>query len=809
MSDTNADIEIQMNQLEQPDFEEMAVPGNEYILPRNRARPREKTWKDEDEDESSSLRYFMSEPSLSEDDRSHLPMAGISLPFPQESFSGGDEDEDLDFSRPPHPPGPNIHHTSGQSVSSPGGNTSLSSWDSPHLMGKKVHMHFSTDTRRPRLRVDSPPPPNGPPRLLYQPRVADPLNEPALVHTKGPPEKTMRRGDSLAPSSRSNSSISIGQEQRATEFLNDLKIQSVGAVQDAGTDDFDSDRNTIKVEQGQLDTVIRTRYSRHINLQKPTSSLRPMDIATDAEMALNLTLSVSDGEDSKGEEGPLDWEQQPSTDDEKMAALRRRNRRQSSGKAVTGSHRRTRSGDAAAATLMTGGPNWKGMLADHLLIPLSLQEQDDEEEENDTAEELNLAPSQIRQSSSFGQAGTRWSRKPQSERPAKDGNEGFSVGSYGISHKQRKGRKPPRNRRTLSQDGIPDWGQSSMNFGEAQHLSPDQHHISSSSIPLLVGRSPGQPTDDASMSTLEGYGIETPLVWNQYGTSFGEHMPPIHISRTRPVYKDTTSGRHIRSSPTGNFPSQMSERLGDFGARAPSEGSVSSKESVFSWISRLLESKAKSSPQLHQSQHIHGLKTRPLSAADLGSGGGPDTDYSNSEDEHIDVFANQLHVVSGRDLNSTEMLFENKGFRGPAQNVLRERIVDSPFGFFGKKGQSPDNFKSRASFKPITNVVTDENTKDYATFVCARCGTRQREFFTVASVGNQFQSPAGYLALYFTVYVAASLYIFGLDEGWSSLDCVYFAVITLTTAGLGESEVLSNIFCCNLFDSHNHRSTGR
>jgi hypothetical protein len=306
-----------MNQLEQSDVEEMAVPGSEYFLPKSRARPREKNWNDEDEDESSSLRYFMSEPSLSEDDRSHLPMTGALLPFPQESFSGGDEEE------PSNTLGPNIHQTSGQSVSSPGGNTSLSSWDSPHLMGKKVRMHFSTDTRRQRLRVDTTQTTNGPPRLLYQPRLADLPDEQAPVHTKGLPEKTIRRGDSLAPSSHSNSSISLGREQLATEFLNDLKIQSVGAVQDAGTDDFDSDRNTTKVEQGQLDTVIRNRYSRHSNIQKPIDSQRPMELPTDAEMALNLSFSASDGEDSKREEEPLDREQQPSTDDGNMAVLRR------------------------------------------------------------------------------------------------------------------------------------------------------------------------------------------------------------------------------------------------------------------------------------------------------------------------------------------------------------------------------------------------------------------------------------------------------------------------------------------------------
>jgi hypothetical protein len=58
-----------------------------------------------------------------------------------------------------------------------------------------------------------------------------------------------------------------------------------------------------------------------------------------------------------------------------------------------------------------------------------------------------------------------------------------------------------------------------------------------------------------------------------------------------------------------------------------------------------------------------------------------------------------------------------------------------------------------------------------------------------------------YLTLYFAIYVTCSLFVFGLEEGWMPLDCIYFAVITLTTAGLGDFVPTSdtNKLICSLF----------
>jgi hypothetical protein len=110
--------------------------------------------------------------------------------------------------------------------------------------------------------------------------------------------------------------------------------------------------------------------------------------------------------------------------------------------------------------------------------------------------------------------------------------------------------------------------------------------------------------------------------------------------------------------------------------------------------------------------------------------------------------------------------------------------------------QSPDS-KFDQIMKKVTSVLDKPlyrprgqmelpDDKKYPTFFCPNCKTRQRAFLSVATASEQQSSPLGYLALYFALYMVSSLFIFGLEEGWQPLDCVYFSVITLTTAGLGD-----------------------
>jgi Ion channel len=125
-----------------------------------------------------------------------------------------------------------------------------------------------------------------------------------------------------------------------------------------------------------------------------------------------------------------------------------------------------------------------------------------------------------------------------------------------------------------------------------------------------------------------------------------------------------------------------------------------------------------------------------------------------------------------------------------------DRLEANNFENFTKRNAE----KASRHFLPKSDVVDGSDSK-YRFFTCPRCKTRQREFISVSSAPSQDSGPSGYLALYFALYVISSLFIFGLEEGWKPLDCIYFAVITLTTCGLGDfvPTTPGNKLICSLF----------
>jgi hypothetical protein len=145
------------------------------------------------------------------------------------------------------------------------------------------------------------------------------------------------------------------------------------------------------------------------------------------------------------------------------------------------------------------------------------------------------------------------------------------------------------------------------------------------------------------------------------------------------------------------------------------------------------------------------------------------SNYDDGSESMSDVDADGKIAVEQR-------VSDRSGIRGTS--VRRGTLPQSPFANIGKKSCEK---ASRSSFLPTSFSHDDAN---YPTFICPRCRTRQREFFTVENAAGQLEGPGSYLALYFAFYVICSLFIFGLEEGWKPLDCIYFAVLTLTTAGL-------------------------
>ena len=724
-------------------------------------------WRDDDEDTN----YFMSEPSVSEAESSeyvrpaHIP----SLLEPRADSPSSTSSKDLvEGGERSSPPPPQRQQGGGVAAypTSPG--TSLSSWDSPHLFRKQVKLYFS------------------------------PEKSSALEASNNAATKNRRASNQSTSSSSSTHRL----RQRSDQFLRDLKQYSVGAVKNARPEDFDSDRSNLNgADRHNVDAVIRN--VRNNNNAHP--AVPPVD--TDQDETLVMDLSTDEEEDEvikTTTDEPLDWEaKHSSADDEKTAERPRRARRGSGGghrraksgdaasppqkaKRGPGGHRRSRSGDAAAASLMTGGQNWKGMQFDRLPIPSEHDDEDEHEHSHDSEE--------IRKVTSTGNDSTPLSVDPN---VAVETSGGFALGSGKNGRTSKRPRRSQRVRRLVPR-AMNRLETNSTLEGEGMSRDVFSRHALESPrvIPKYVGRT--SPTNE-SLSTIDHYTSE-----RMESDSSGHGAGPRRRRNASDMDFYIPNRRHRTYSDADLFQPSLDHRVSDITVDSRGHGSTVSGWSnqhepklSTSWDphyeayrQRIEHYQLTDSPERPNGEHNYQFGDAPNETPDdTGS------DYSQSDDSIKDdernVRSNQLRYGPDvKQLDEFDRLYEDGEFRGKSQHVLRNKL--SPF----KTSGTVSSFGSRASYMPTSHSVGD-----YPTFVCPVCKTRQREFFTSSSAPSQFQGPAGYLALYFAIYVIAALFIFGLEEGWQALDCVYFAVITLTTAGLGDfvptsdgAKILCSIF---------------
>eukprot|EP00557_Chaetoceros_sp_GSL56_P007524 CAMPEP_0176496404 /NCGR_PEP_ID=MMETSP0200_2-20121128/11173_1 /TAXON_ID=947934 /ORGANISM="Chaetoceros sp., Strain GSL56" /LENGTH=1333 /DNA_ID=CAMNT_0017894349 /DNA_START=770 /DNA_END=4771 /DNA_ORIENTATION=+ len=331
-------------------------------------------------------------------------------------------------------------------------------------------------------------------------------------------------------------------------------------------------------------------------------------------------------------------------------------------------HHRTRSGDDAAAMILTGSSEWVGMELHKIPLPSERDVDDDE----DTVESSNQVINDNAESGRYrrrvrnSQAGMGSDRKNIS--PDATEFKFHEVGSMkdGIST-----RFSPR----IASD---------MKFEAVDHFD---------SSPLRRSQSFGE----ASVSTAD-----SSFSWISRGTSF--------------VLKESDPQKN--SNPTDN---NVDER-----------GFLLSSRKTYNSLSSSIPQSANN-------------KSIPLGTQDVLSHVIPDVDGD------LEIQEEQTNI-SGKITVQSKLTSVNESIKfsiGPS--------------------------KSQAELK-----------KDYPTFTCPKCNTLQREFFTVSSARTRFESPSQYIAIYFFMYMIMSLFIFGMEEGWPPLDCVYFSVITLTTTGLGD-----------------------
>lgn len=202
------------------------------------------------------------------------------------------------------------------------------------------------------------------------------------------------------------------------------------------------------------------------------------------------------------------------------------------------------------------------------------------------------------------------------------------------------------------------------------------------------------------------------------------------------------------------------------------EASVSTADSSFSWISRGTSFLLKESDYPKNSNSSDPLLVHE---GDFSTWGRANYNSLSSIAQSAD---NNFIPMGTQDLSAHVIPDFDRDLEMQDEQTRSKR----KFSVFSKTKSASNS--SNFSVEPSKSQGDLE--QNYPTFRCPKCNTLQREFLTVSSARTRFESPSQYIAIYFFIYMLMSLFIFGMEEGWPALDCVYFSVITLTTTGLGD-----------------------
>jgi hypothetical protein len=350
------------------------------------------------------------------------------------------------------------------------------------------------------------------------------------------------------------------------------------------------------------------------------------------------------------------------------------------------SHRRTRSGDDAAATLLTGSAGWIGMEQDKLPLP-----------------------------------NQRDSDKDQGQSRKKDG-EMESNSKIGLNRRPQQ-----RNRFSRRNSPVFNTAKNAISSNDVDFVAKDpttlEEGISTRFSPRVSGTADGKPENQSpktktgmqrrpSFGEVSASTAESHFSWiSNKGSSVtkgGEFSTDVDVSAsTAESHFSWISNKGTNATKGGEFNTDI-------------EASASTAESHFSWIS--------------------------------SRGGTIDTDTKGSTD-----FAQFQPFHSGDDHDPAITLPRTNLPQGVHNDVemQNEPTVET---------YNPRSRNLRPGYPSIRPpLIKAESSRVYPTFTCPICKTEQRQFFTVASAPNGFESPAGYLVSYFIIYMIMSLFIFGME----------------------------------------------